>query len=168
MAYRIGKSLKISESWVLICTYEGEWYEMNQVVSVSFHQVSGDSRRPLHHGFSRCLIPLLSSFRSCLVRRRSRLAATVGLDLQCVSRIGSPWLLQRKTSEDGSKLPSDKGLLSSTLGTGCVIFPNLTTQQANEHSAAYSKAFNGSITSTRRKHVRGWGRGQAPARRIQR
>lgn len=29
--------------------------------------------------------------------KRSGLAATVGLDLQCISRNGSPWLLQRKT-----------------------------------------------------------------------
>jgi hypothetical protein len=74
--------------------------------------------------------------------KRSGLAATVALDLQCISRNGSPWLLQRKTSRDRSKLPCNKGLLSSTLNTGYVIFPDLTVQQVNEYSAAYFKTFN--------------------------
>lgn len=74
--------------------------------------------------------------------RRSGLAATVGSDLQCLSRNGSPWLLQRKTSGDRSKLPCNSGLLTLTLSTGCVIFPDLTIQQVNEYSAAYFKTFN--------------------------
>jgi hypothetical protein len=60
--------------------------------------------------------------------RRSGLAATVESDLHCISRNGSPWLLQQKTLEDRSILPCNNGLLSSILSTGCVIFPDLTIQ----------------------------------------
>ena len=57
--------------------------------------------------------------------RESRLAEAAGSDLQCIARIGSPWLLQRKTSKDRSKLPCNDGLKCSTLSTGSVIFLSL-------------------------------------------
>jgi hypothetical protein len=74
--------------------------------------------------------------------RRSGLAATAESDLQCIVRNGSPWLLQRKTSKDRSKLPCSSSLLCSTLSTGCVVFPDLTIQQVNDYSAAYFRTFN--------------------------
>lgn len=57
-------------------------------------------------------------------------------------RMGSPWLLHRKTPNDRSKLPCHNGLTRSYLSTGRVAFPDLPIQQIYQYSAAYFNTFN--------------------------
>lgn len=73
---------------------------------------------------------------------KSELAAAARLDLQYIAKLGSPWLLQKKTPKHWNKLPCNIGLPSSTSYTGSVAFPSLTVQQVNELSSAYFRSFN--------------------------
>jgi hypothetical protein len=63
-------------------------------------------------------------------------------DLQCIARLGSPWLLQRETSTHPGKLPCNVGLRGSTSHSGSVVFPDLTVERVDEYSSAYFNTFN--------------------------
>jgi hypothetical protein len=63
-------------------------------------------------------------------------------DLQCIARLGSPWLLQRETSKHPGKLPCNIGLRCSTTHSGSVIFLDLTAERVDKYSSAYFNTFN--------------------------
>jgi hypothetical protein len=69
-------------------------------------------------------------------------AAEAISDLQAILKSGSPWLLQRETSEHRVKLPCNVTLTCSTTSTGSVSFPGLTIQKVDEYTSAYFRTFN--------------------------
>lgn len=74
--------------------------------------------------------------------RQSGLLPAAEVELQCIARYGSPWLLPVKSSQHWSELPCNIGLPSLTLDTGSTLFPILTNQRVGEYTSAYFNTFN--------------------------
>jgi hypothetical protein len=74
--------------------------------------------------------------------RDSGIAEVAVTDLQCIARLGSPWLLQRETSTRHGKLPCNISIPCWTSDSGSVVFPDLTVERVNEYSSAYFNTFN--------------------------
>jgi hypothetical protein len=72
----------------------------------------------------------------------AEVAAEAISDLQAILKSGSPWLLQRETSEHRVKLPCEITLPFLTTRTGSVFFPGLTIQKVDEYTSAYFRTFN--------------------------
>jgi hypothetical protein len=72
----------------------------------------------------------------------AEVAAEAISDLQSILKSGSPWLIQRETSEHRVKLPCDITLPCSITITGSVSFPGLTIQKVDEYTSAYFRTFN--------------------------
>lgn len=63
-------------------------------------------------------------------------------ELRYFGTLGTPWLLEKDTSEYLRSLPSDVGLESIALNGRSVMFPSLTIQKVREYCAAYFSTFN--------------------------
>jgi hypothetical protein len=65
-------------------------------------------------------------------------------DLRYFGTLGTPWLLEKDTSEHLQSLPCDVGLESLALNSSSrsVFFPSLTIQKVGEYCAAYFSTYN--------------------------
>lgn len=64
------------------------------------------------------------------------------VDLQCILRFGSPWLLAAKSRGYFSRFSLDMDLRSSRLRSGATVFPELTIRRVDELCIAYFETFN--------------------------
>ncbi|KAM0698008.1 hypothetical protein Q7P36_002862 [Cladosporium allicinum] len=74
--------------------------------------------------------------------RSSGALIVASTDLQCIARLGSRWLLQRKTSKHNKKLPCDVRVSCSTSDSESSVFPDLSAERVHEYSSAYFNTFN--------------------------